>query len=77
MKFKTYKMIMQTMYIVMLLLAVVTVMTGKYLYLGVALAVMLAYMVFRYKFWRCPQCGALLARGSGIHCNECHWDDPN
>ncbi len=77
MKFKTYKMIMQAMYVLMLLLTFVVVLTGEFLFLGLALALVVVYAVFRYKFWRCPKCGALLARGSGIHCNECHWDDPN
>ena len=77
MKLKTYKMILQTMYILMILLTLATALTGELLLLGLALVLVVVYAVFRYKFWRCPKCGALLARGAGIHCSECHWDDPS
>lgn len=77
MKLKTYKLILQTLYILMFLPTVGFVITGELFYLGLALVLVALYGVFRYKFWRCPKCGAQLARGSGIHCSECHWDDPN
>lgn len=75
MKLKAYRMLMSVMYILMILLAVAGAWMGRYILLGVAAALLVIHTVFRYKFWRCPKCGALLAKGGAIHCNECHWEE--
>lgn len=44
-----------------------------WLTMGAAAAVLLGQTAFRFKFWRCPKCGAMLGKGKAPSCPNCRW----
>ncbi len=77
MDLKKCKMLLNAAYVLGLGLVVAAFLAPEgqpfWLTLGAAAAVLLAQTVFRYKFWRCPKCGAMLGKGSTPSCPNCHW----
>lgn len=47
--------------------------TLRWVLLGAAIALMLASAVVVSRFWRCPKCGELLAKGRSPQCPRCGW----
>lgn len=43
--------------------------------LGGACVLVIAATVIRSIFWRCPQCGRVLSKGSPAHCSFCGWSE--
>ena len=59
-----------------LLLAVVTVVFAVASYMWEPLAIValigfIAYLVIRYRYYRCPHCGRYLGRDTGDYCRRC------
>lgn len=78
MDLRTCQKIMRLMYALSLAIVFFAVFTTeqtmRYVLLGCALAMGIIYSLFRFHFWRCPKCGAVLDRGNCIHCSECNWE---
>lgn len=68
----------RVLYALCILLALWALLDGggaMYPLLGAALAVLAIQSMIRYKFWRCPKCGAMLSK-RGFRCESCGWTPP-
>ncbi len=52
--------------------AVLIALTRDFWYVVIALAAMIAQVIVRLKYWRCPHCGKFLGKQLGPqHCRNC------
>lgn len=77
MNFKHYRNILNLLYIIMLglLAAALLLPRGGYTWplFGAALGAMVIQTLFRFKFWRCPNCKTMLKKSSTPQCPACGW----